>query len=283
MRCLKSSVLAILICFQVVPSYACRFWVATGEEITGRVVDQLLDQPHSLKSLGEEYQDGWSVGVYENDQPIVWRSAAASNGDAKFDKAVESISLTSSNIAFAHLRRASSGCVEGVPNPHPFQLMRNGKTWLFGHNGGMKKQMLIDMIGKEYLNENPPTVCTENAPESWIDSELYFIYLMKAVEKHNFYVETGIHHGLLVLYRVIPEESRHLNFFLTDDQTIWAFRKGNTLFYQYDELKQRSYVASTIPNEEKGQWQEFPEDTIVVLKPNSEMEFIPIAHNVSVH
>jgi len=281
MTFLKRISLTVLILCMALPSYACRFWAGVGVNISQDVVHQLLDQPQSLKVLGKEYQDGWSVGYYNDQQPVVWRSALASSIDQQFDEAVVSTSLQSSNIAFAHLRRASSGCVANVPNPHPFKIVKNGKTWLFGHNGGMKKQILIDLIGDDYLAANPPVVCTENPPETWIDSELFFIYLMKSIEEHAGNIEHGIAHGLLHLYEVIAEENRYLNFFLADGQTVWAFRKGTSLYYRYDDLTKRSFVSSTIPQAEQGDWREFPENEIAILKPNTEIQFISIKSELS--
>lgn len=258
------------------PSYACRFWAGVGTDVSHNAVDELIRQPHSLKVLGEEYRDGWSVGYYQDQKPIVWRGALASNIDDQFDKAVASASLQSSRIVFSHLRRASSGCVTDVPNPHPFKIVKNGKTWLFGHNGGMKKQILIDLIGDDYLTENPPVVCTDDPPDTWIDSELFFIYLMKSIEEHEWSVERGIERGLLGLYQVIPEEGRYLNFFLTDGATVWAFRKGTSLFYRYDTDLKQSFISSTIPQAEQGGWREFPENEIAILKPNEKMKFITV-------
>ena len=274
MKYLKSVFLFVLISLVALPSHACRFWAGVGENVSQSVVDQLLDQPRALKALGEEYQDGWSVGYYNNKQPIVYRGDLASNIDNQFDEAVESTANQSSSIAFAHLRRASSGCIEGVPNPHPFKIVKNGTAWLFGHNGGMKKQILIDLIGEDYLEANPPVVCIDNPPDTWIDSELFFIYLMKSIEEHGWNVEQGIEHGLLGLYAIIPEEDRYLNFFLTDGQTVWAFRKGNTLFSRQDDPAKQSFVSSTVPEEEQGDWKEFPENGIAVLRPDREIQFV---------
>lgn len=261
-----------------VPSYACRFWAGIGANVSRVIVDQLILQPNSLKTLGEEYQDGWSVGYYKDQQPVVLRGALASNIDDQFDDAVVSASFQTANIIFAHLRRASSGCVKDVPNPHPFKIVKNGAIWLFGHNGGMKKQILIDLIGDDYLAGNPPVVCTDDPPDTWIDSELFFIYLMKSIEDHNWNVERGIEHGLWGLYQVIPEKNRYLNFFLTDGKTIWAFRKGTSLFYRYDADLNQSFISSTIPQSEQGYWIEFPEGKIAILKPNEEIQFIVVGN-----
>ena len=102
MKLFKKIILFILILSVTDPSYACRFWAGVGENISQSVVDQLLDQPRALKALGEEYQDGWSVGYYDGKQLVVTRSALASNVDDQFDEAVANTSKQISNIAFAH-------------------------------------------------------------------------------------------------------------------------------------------------------------------------------------
>ena len=103
---------------------------------------------------------------------------------------------------------------------------------------------------------------------------------MRSIEAHAWNIEHGIEHALLGLYKVIPEEDRYLNFFLTDGDTVWAFRKGTSLFYRTDELAKRSYVSSTIPEEGRGNWKEFPENSMAVLKQNLEIQFITITEEI---
>jgi len=254
---------------------ACRFWVANTKEIPSELItEQLLDLPQSLKFLGEEYSDGWSVSFYKGSTSLVSRSAKPSHDDIKFDEAVEYVSNTKPNIVIGHLRRASSGCREGVPNPHPFQRFKDGKNWLFGHNGGMKKELLIELIGEEYLKENPPLTCTEEAPDSWVDSELYFIFLLKHIEEAKGHIRNGLKSALNELYERIDNDHQYFNFFLTDGKDVWAFRKGTSLFYTYDRKKRLSIVSSTIPGEDQFEWEEFPEDTLAVLKPRKKPKFI---------
>jgi len=185
--------LFLLLVFGNQTAYACRFWCAVGKNSSqGLISKQFLELPNSLKALGATYPDGWSVGYYLAEDPIIFRGSTASNADKDYDKAVRVISQQNPTIVFSHLRRASSGCVKGVSNPHSFKRIKGGKQWVFGHTGGIKKQLLMDLIGKEYLKENLPTTCTDNAPDSWIDSELYFILLLKNIEKNNFNVEKGL-------------------------------------------------------------------------------------------
>jgi len=191
----KRKVLPILILscllFFTSSGEACRFWVANAENISPALVtDHLLDFPQSLKMLGNEYSDGWSVSFYVGTTAIVARSEKPSHLDQKYDEAIQMVTNSKANTVIGHLRRASSGCIDGVPNPHPFQKFQGVKNWLFGHNGGIDKELLMELIGEEYLNANPPATCMDNPPDSWVDSELYFIYLLKHLD-HSTHTVIG--------------------------------------------------------------------------------------------
>ena len=286
-RCRTRTVFLFLGLFLLFPSLAqaCRFWVAVGHQVPrDYIIRQLISEEHALKHLGKTYPDGWSVGYYDKGDDIVIRGAKAADYNEEFDDAVRYVANFQPQITMAHLRRASSGCVKGVPDPHPFRITYNGINWLFGHNGGINKKVLMDLIGKPYLKEHPPAVCTENPPDSWIDSELFFIFLMKTVQEHNDHVEEGLLAALRKLYRAVPQKDRYLNFFLTDGTRVWAFRKGNTLFYQTDKKNHVTTVASTVPEEKDGTWQEFPEDTLAVLSMDQPIRFMPLLkHPVPLH
>ncbi|MFT5206772.1 MAG: putative glutamine amidotransferase [Candidatus Omnitrophota bacterium] len=268
-KALFTSFLLIFLCVDV---FACRFWCAVGEDTPKALVaKQLIEDSDSLKELGATYEDGWSVGYYADGKAVITRSSGSSKEEDDFDKAVHANSAHSANIQFSHLRRASSGCVEGVPNPHPFERQFADKHWIFGHNGGMKKQILIDLIQEDFLSSNSPNTCTDNAPQSWIDSELYFIFLLKHIEANDMQVEIGLTKALAALYQVIPNKKRKLNFFLSDGNSLWVFRKGNTLFYHEDNST--TIVASSIPDPSTKDWSVFPEDKLARLTPGEPINF----------
>ncbi|MBP9854626.1 MAG: class II glutamine amidotransferase [Candidatus Omnitrophica bacterium] len=276
---MKTRFIALLFFFVLIgrSSEACRFWVAVGSDNDYQyVVDQLIREPNSLKNLGETYRNGWSVGFYDHGDEIVIRGQGASKDDPKFDDAVRYVAVLKPEIIMAHLRRASSGCVEGVADPHPFRITYNNKTWLFGHNGDIKKEVLIRLIGEGFLKAHPPSVCNDHPPESWIDSELYFMLIMKTIKEYDDNVEKGIVEALKKVYAVIPEQDRYLNFFMSDGKTVWVMRKGNTLFYRFDHKKRMTVLASSIPNSDEKDWSEFPEDTLAVVEPQTFPKFISI-------
>lgn len=258
-----------------VKAEACRFWVAVGSDIDHRyVIDQLIHEPNSLKNLGSTYKDGWSVGFYDHGDEVVIRGDEAADYNDEFAEAVRFVAVLEPQIIMGHLRRASSGCVAGVPDPHPFRIKYNNRTWLFGHNGGIDKKVLISLIGDSFLKAHPPSVCNENPPDSWIDSELFFLLIMKTIKEHDDMVTDGIAAAVNKLYAHIPEDKRFLNFFLSDGKTVWVLRKGNTLFYRFDPGKKTTVIASSIPGAAQEDWIEFPEDALAVIAPDAFPQFI---------
>lgn len=266
----------IFICiFMVSSAEACRFWLAAGKKIPHEMAtQQLLNAPNSLKNLGEEYSDGWSVGYYDHGEPLVFRGVGSAFVDDYFNRAVYDVSELEPSLIVAHLRRASSGCKGSVANPHPFERVAGGKTWLFGHNGGIPKSLLFKLIGDGYLQKNLPTSCDFDPPESWIDSELYFIYVLKMIEKSGWNAQEGLKAALNQLRKEIKPEDRYLNFFLTDGQTLWVYREGNTLFYNFDKSKKMTFISSTVPDYVEESWQNFPEGVLGVIEPGKLPEFV---------
>ena len=262
----------LLICSS--PSSACRFWVASSKKMPDLIVrEQLLSLPHSLKQLGHEYKDGWSVAFFKGPAALIARSEKSSISDERFDQAVEAASNAHAEVVIGHLRLASSGCQEGVANPHPFQRYDGGHHWLFGHNGGLNKELLISLISEDYLKAHPPEACKDNPPESWVDSELYFIYILKKIDEAKGNVLNGLKSAVSELAQHIKDEDQYLNFFLTDGKEVWAYKKGMSLFYAYDQKNRLSIISSAVPGEDQFEWKEFPEDNFALLRPNRKPKF----------
>ena len=259
----------------------CRFWAAISEEIPEDVtLDHLLNLPNSLKSLAKINDDGWGIGYYDNNEAILLKGIPPADQDQNYISSVEKVAGLKPKIIVAHIRKASSGCSDNVVNPHPFKRNKGGKDWLFGHNGTLAKNILIGLIGQEYLNKNLPNTCTYDPPDSWVDSELYFIFLLKHIEGNEWDVEKGIREAIFELDTVVSERKKGFNFFLTDGDAIWSFRRGRSLYY-YQQDSQYSVVASAFPGSDKGEWQEVPEDSLVVMKRGVPLEiksiFAPVA------
>ena len=235
---------------EVSASHECRLCGITSAQLPSDVVlNQLMYLPNSLKALGASNPNGWGLGFYNSTEPIVLRGQSAANTDPNFDLAANEVAGSGAIIAVGHVRRASSGLVN-IPDPHPFERHKNSEWWLFCHNGGIDKTILINLIGTQYLAQNPPSVGSN--PSEWIDSELYFIYVLKCCEQSNWNVQEGITKAIASICNTVPGTGETLNFLLTDGQMLWGFRKGNTLYYYNDP--QYLSVASQYPTGSQGAW-----------------------------
>lgn len=256
------------------PAYADgRLWAASSEKIPAEIILRpLLENPDSFKKFGSDYPDGWSVASFKDNTVLVDRGSRPADVDDNFNVAVQNAAGEGTNVVFAHLRKASSGC-RGLADPYPFKRSVNGRIWLFLHNGTAPKDVLIRLIGEDYLKAHPPSACSENPPESWIDSELYFLFLLKSMEYSGKRVDEGLKLALTSLHEALGESPDELSFLLTDGKNVWAFRKGPPLFYYFDPVAGLSIAAST-PDHEEG-WQEVPENTLVSIAPKNPPQLTP--------
>jgi predicted glutamine amidotransferase len=234
-------------------SNECRLWGITADSIPHDVVlDELINLPNSLKNLSVSNPDGWGLGFYNSTEPIVLRGQYEAKTDPNFDLAANEVADSGATIAVGHVRYASSGLVK-IPDPHPFERYKNGRWWLFCHNGGIDKTILVNLIGAEYLAQNPPSVGSNQ--NEWIDSELYFIYILECCENTSWNVQEGIAKAEADICNNVPGTSETLNFLLTDGETLWGFRKGGTSYtlYYYND-SQYLAIASQYPTQSQGAW-----------------------------
>ncbi len=147
------------------PNHNCRLWGAISNGLPDSIlIKDLITYPNSLKILSSWFNtDGWGVASYRNlgDEPLLARSPIRASDDPDFDNLVLSLDSESCSIVMAHVRHCSQGCCcsgcDSIANPHPFWRHKNGRTWTFVHNGSVNKRILLDLIGEEYLSQNPPT------------------------------------------------------------------------------------------------------------------------------
>jgi len=254
----------------------CRFWSIVTDRVPAEVVEgHLVTLPASLKNLGQQNDNGWGIAWYPEagGGAEVRRGAPPAAEDPDFDAAAAEVGEARPAIAVSHVRNCSSGLCD-IPDPHPFERLVDGDHWLMGHNGGISKQLLRDLVGDEYLEQNPPTV--GESFDEWIDSELYFLLLLKTIEEHAGAVEPAIEEALQAMHAAGPGLNG-LNFFLTDGETLWAYREDNTLDFFYDDVGAPcSAVASQHPTDAAGWWEPVEEFDLVVLRRDGPPEFIPI-------
>ena len=75
--------------------------------------------------------DGWGIGFYEGDAPILRRGVSKAMGDDDFARLAR---FVRSQTVIAHVRLGTVG--ENKPeNTHPFSFGR----WIFAHNGTLRE------------------------------------------------------------------------------------------------------------------------------------------------
>jgi Glutamine amidotransferases class-II len=227
--------------------HQCRFWAMISHSLPEQVViDHLINAPYSLKNLGGYNVNGWGLAYYNDGQPTVRRGVSPANNDPDFILAAQQLAVSGANIGVGHVRLASSGAWN-IPDPHPFMRFKDGKWWAFGHNGGVSGALLRSLIGPEYLDQNPPTVGANWSDPNVVDSDLYMLYILKCTEECGWNATLGI---AKAVKDISTKDYGAMNFFLTDGETLWGFRRGNTLYYCYNgSSPQYSVIASQPPTD----------------------------------
>ena len=150
----------LLLIFLTGTTIACRLYAIISDNIPrGLIVKNLKTYPNSLYHLSSRNKDGWGIAHYPyyGDLPIIERGYKQASIDPVYSSIVNKLNSASYKIIFAHARRGISGCGGPlVPNPHPFYRAKNGKVWIFAHNGSVSKTRLKTVIGTQYLLDNPP-------------------------------------------------------------------------------------------------------------------------------
>ena len=256
----------------------CRLWGAISETaIPSDVISEhLVTAPDSLRNLTRSTnEEGWGMGYYTTlgSVPALERGPVQAFNDPNFNAAADALASANPKIAMAHIRNCTSGCCDKtsqtIDDPHPFQREKDGKTWLFQHNGSVSKTVLSNLIGEEYLAANPPngSGIPDCNPSDWdlvVDSELYFILLLKNIEENGGSAEQGI---IRTVSDLIAAGQNTMNFIMTDGHTMWSFRRGHDLCYLYDADLGYTAIASQHPSATQENWQIVEDNTLVVSKP----------------
>jgi predicted glutamine amidotransferase len=230
------------------------------------VLNHLLNSTYSLKNLGAINNDGWGLAYYDDCQPVVLRGEMPAYTDPNFTLAAQELATSGAHIGVGHVRLAASGASD-IPNPHPFIRYKAGKWWAFGHNGVLSKTVLKNLIGPEYLAENPPQIGENWDDPDVVDSDLYMLYVLKCIEENNWVVIDGL---VKAVTDISEADSGAMNFFLSDGETVWGFRRGNTLYYYYNEtFPQYSALASQPPTNIQDGWIALYDYSLVILTANN--------------
>jgi hypothetical protein len=244
-------------------AHECRFWGMIADPLPENVVlDHLANLPNSLKNLGAFNNNGWGLAYYNDTEPVVLRGTLAANTDPDFELSVQQLARANARIGVGHIRLATSGATN-IPNPHPFMRCKGGKWWAFGHNGILDKNTLKNLIGEQYLAENPPTVGNNWSDPDVVDSDLYMLYILKCIEEKDWNAIQGITKAVIDISQA---DFGAMNFFLTDGETLWGFRRGNTLFYYCNATSlQYSAIASQPPTSSQDGWITLQDYNLITL------------------
>jgi len=184
----------------------------------------------------------------------------------KTPKAVKSVAGNNADLVIGHLTENALACQDGVEPVHRY---RNGKSWIFSSSGGIGKDLFVKLIGDDYLKANPPIMCGDH-PESWMESELYFIYLLKHIQEAGD-VQKGLEQAIKGLELAQTEvQGGDRNFYLTDGTDLWIYRKGSSIYYTFKEREQMPMISS---DKLGGKWQEIPQDTLTRVQPSEQPTF----------
>ena len=250
--------------------------------------DYYISYPYSLKELAESNNvDGWGLASYQNygDSARIDRGAIRAFNDTLFDQAINQIETGSPNIIVGHIRHCSAGCCahdkDSIPDPHPFMRYKNGNSWTFVHNGTASKPLLYDLVGREYLENNPLTgsgiaQCDPADSDLVIDSELYFLFLLKTIEEHNWDVTEGVIDALIQIN--LRSHNEALNFILSDGYSLWSYRKARTLYYYVNEDDGFTAIASRFPTTHLDDWVPVRDHQLLIVQPQQPLEIVNICN-----
>jgi len=206
----------------------------------------ILEVFTTFKNQGNNYPDGWSLLFYDstviNSAENVVRSAnSTTESGSVFDSTVAAIMSSESGayIAIGHLRIATSGAT-GIPDPHPFILDMNDRTFSFAHNGTLPKSTLMDLLTNNgadstWINLHPPATYghgdwTDSGWEYVIDSELFFFWLLKNIEETGWDMLSGLETALQVLDQVWSNSGQR-TFILSDGTNLFLHGNAHNLYY----------------------------------------------------
>ncbi|MBR9681773.1 MAG: class II glutamine amidotransferase [Candidatus Altiarchaeota archaeon] len=185
-----------------------------------------------FRHLSSVHSDGWGIGWYYRNKPVVSKSSTTALYDPKYLTAART---ARSNMVIAHLRKQTRGNVRDVNN-HPFTF----KDYIFSHNGTISKQLKY-LIKDQYQDMRGDT-----------DSEMLLHFLLQHIEGQRPLF------GMRKAFRKIQKlnesgqlDATAVNFILTDGKTLYAYRKMYSrpmrLFYRHDENGHESLQISSAP------------------------------------
>ena len=103
-----------------------------------------------------------------------------------------------------------------------------------------------------------------------VDTELYFLFVLKKIEENGWNAVNGIVEAVTAM--IGDGETGAMNFIMSDGETLWAFRKGNTLYYldaTANPANGYAAVASAVPAPSRATGIDITTIELVVLTRNA--------------
>lgn len=170
--------------------------------------------PTTFRQLGTKHPNGWGIGWYEGNVPVVKKEPLSA---ASSQKITQIATQVISSLVIAHVRKATCG-EDSEANTHPFRH----ENWLFAHNGAINNHnSLLQKLDLPH----------RGALQGQTDSEVYFHWILQNIERTKSVID-----GLREALKDIADFSG-LNFILTDGTNLYAYRNASknhgyySLFY----------------------------------------------------
>ncbi|OGC42152.1 hypothetical protein A2Y85_00945 [candidate division WOR-3 bacterium RBG_13_43_14] len=248
----------------------------------------ITDHLMAFRGLGYSNDDGWGIGYYvatssSNHLAVIRRGEPSAPYDPRYVHVIGELLNSASRSAIAHVRRASSGPLEGIPDPHPF--LRHGIfrdfEMIFAHNGTIPISPLYSLIQKTkpgYLALNPADYCPD-----YLDSDLFAIFIMQMIDLHpDSSVESCIKIAINQLAALITNTDAQFNFTMTDGHTLWAVKfslgaSDAVSLYYYPGISESDFwIVASEPLDTSKLWLAIPCSTLVKLVPDQAPVLIPL-------
>lgn len=132
-------------------------------------------------------------------------------------------------IVMCHARDAT-GITYGS---HPFWFEYQGRTFTFMHNGNCNppRSFMINRInqmnpGENWFEQHPSNYFENTNPFQWVDSELFFHFIMSHISQCQFNYLIGLRNALSEISSYLLTYTGTYNFIMSDGRQIYVFRSS---------------------------------------------------------
>lgn len=231
-------------------------------------VTDFLDTFITFASEGSRNNDGYGIIGYENNNPQISESNTwykvgfndyydpTDENEPLIDAYAEINNNPNFSILMLHARNGTGG--EGN---HPFLFETPVATFSLMHNGFINfqyKRKMLSELGEEWFNIHPSQWLGvyENS-NSFIDSEIFFHFLMKYIIKNDYDVEKGLRDAMNfkkidsidMEYLLTQSYNSIINFVISDGNNLYVYRStqfyGNSYNLSYENFEDCFTVIKT--------------------------------------